>query len=80
MWDPDKAKVLLTAHYDTCALLPFPNLMAPTSPLLFIAYQLFLVVMILLVAIIPAVIAGLFTDNPLIIYYVFELSLILFLI
>lgn len=78
--DPDKAKVLLTAHYDTCALLPFPNLMAPTSPLLFIAYQLFLVVMILLVAIIPAVIAGLFTDNPLIIYYVFELSLILFLI
>lgn len=78
--DPDKAKVLLAAHYDTCALLPFPNLMAPTSPLLFIAYQLFLVVMIFLVATIPAVIAGLLTDNPLIIYYVFELSLILFLV
>ena len=23
--DPDTAKVLLTAHYDTCAVLPFPN-------------------------------------------------------
>lgn len=78
--DPDKAKVLLTAHYDTCALLPFPNLMAPTSPLLFIAYQLFLVVMIFLVATIPAVVTGLFTENPMIIYYVFELSLILFLV
>ena len=74
--DPDKAKVLLTAHYDTCALLPFPNLMAPTSPLLFIAYQLFLLVMIFLVATIPAVI----TADPMIIYYVFELSLILFLV
>ena len=78
--DPDKAKVLLTAHYDTCALLPFPNLMAPTSPFLFIAYQLFLVVMIFLVATIPAVIAGFFTEDPMIIYYVFELSLILFLV
>ena len=78
--DPDKAKVLLTAHYDTCALLPFPNLMAPTSPLLFIAYQLFLLVMIFLVATIPAVITGLFTADPMIIYYVFELSLILFLV
>ena len=78
--DPDKAKVLLAAHYDTCALLPFPNLIAPTSPLLFIAYQLFLVVMIFLVATIPAVIAGFFTQDPMIIYYVFELSLILFLV
>lgn len=78
--DPERAKVLLTAHYDTCALLPFPNLMAPTSPLLFILYQLFVAVAILAVAVLPSVIAALFTDDPLIIYYVFELSLILFLI
>lgn len=77
--DPETAKVLLTAHYDTCALLPFPNLMAPTSPLLFILYQLFVVVAILAVAVVPAVIAALFTDEPMIIYYVFELALILFL-
>jgi hypothetical protein len=78
--NPDKAKVLLAAHYDTCALLPFPNLMAPTSPLLFVVYQLFLLVMIFLVATIPAVITGRFTKDPMIIYYVFELSLILFLV
>lgn len=78
--DPEKAKVLLTAHYDTCALLPFPNLMAPTSPLLFILYQLFVVAAIILVAVIPTAIVGLFCKDPVIIYYVFELSLILFLI
>lgn len=27
--DPAKAKVLLTAHYDTCAKLPFPNFSRP---------------------------------------------------
>ncbi len=78
--NPDEAKVLVTAHYDTCALLPFPNLMAPTSPLLFILYQLFVVIVIMVVAVVPALIAALFTDNAMVIYYVFEFSLILFLI
>lgn len=29
--DADKARVLITAHYDTCARLPFPNFMTPCS-------------------------------------------------
>lgn len=29
--DAEKAKVLITAHYDTCARLPFPNFMTPCS-------------------------------------------------
>ena len=27
--DPDRAKVIFCAHYDTCAVLPFPNLITP---------------------------------------------------
>ena len=38
--DPDKAKVLLTAHYDTCAVLPFPNFITPRSLFWYLAYQL----------------------------------------
>ena len=38
--DPDKAKVLLTAHYDTCAVLPFPNFITPRSLFWYLVYQL----------------------------------------
>ena len=42
--DPDKAEYLVTAHYDTCARLPFPNLITPCNFWTFMAYQLFVVV------------------------------------
>ena len=48
--DPDKAKVLLTAHYDTCAVLPFPNFITPRSLFWYLAYQLVLCVVIFLAA------------------------------
>lgn len=38
--DPDRAKLLLTAHYDTCAVLPFPNFITPRSLLWYLAYQM----------------------------------------
>lgn len=38
--NPDKAKVLLTAHYDTCAVLPFPNFITPRNLFWYLAYQL----------------------------------------
>ena len=38
--DPDRAKVLLTAHYDTCAVLPFPNFITPRSLFWYLVYQL----------------------------------------
>ena len=42
--DPKTAKVLLTAHYDTCAQLPFPNFITPKRPLISILYS-FLVIL-----------------------------------
>ena len=29
--NPDTAKVIFTAHYDTCAVLPVPNYITPTN-------------------------------------------------
>ena len=52
--DPEKAKFLVTAHYDTCARLPFPNLLTPYNPVLFVLYQL----LIALLTLFPAIILG----------------------
>ena len=41
--DPDSAKVLYTAHYDTCARLPFPNFITPKNILVYLMYQLLIV-------------------------------------
>ena len=52
--DPEKAAFLITAHYDTCAAMPVPNLITPCNVVLFVLYQLFVTAVILL----PAVLAG----------------------
>ncbi len=38
--DPEGAKVLLTAHYDTQAVLPFPNFITPRNLWLYLLYNL----------------------------------------
>ncbi len=39
--NPETAKYLVTAHYDTPAALPFPNLITPCNFFPFLGYQLF---------------------------------------
>ena len=41
---PETAKVLLTAHYDTQAVLPVPNFITPRSPVFFVLYQILIVI------------------------------------
>lgn len=38
--DVRTAKVVFTAHYDTCARLPFPNFITPKNILIFLGYSL----------------------------------------
>ena len=45
--DPDRAKVIFTAHYDTCPVLPFPNFITPKNIVIYLLYQLLLVGVIL---------------------------------
>lgn len=40
---PDTAKVLYTAHYDTCPRLPFPNFITPKNFLIYLLYQFLIV-------------------------------------
>ncbi len=37
---PENAKVVYTAHYDTCAVLPFPNFITPKNFLIYLLYQI----------------------------------------
>lgn len=57
--DPDKAKLLLTAHYDTCAVLPFPNFITPRSLFWYLAYQILIVVVFFVLVFAVAFLSGL---------------------
>jgi len=46
--DVDEAKVVLGAHYDTCARMPFPNMIAPRNFLFTLGYSLLVAVPFLL--------------------------------
>ena len=47
--NPDTAKVIFSAHYDTCAVLPIPNFITPRNMFFYICYQLLLVIPLFLV-------------------------------
>lgn len=49
--DLKTAKVIYTAHYDTCAVLPFPNFITPKNFFIYILYQLLLSLALLLISI-----------------------------
>ena len=42
--DPESADVVFTAHYDTCARLPFPNFITPKNLLIYLLYQLLILI------------------------------------
>ena len=45
--DPERARVVFTAHYDTCPVLPVPNFITPKRFSLYLLYQLLLTLGIL---------------------------------
>ena len=63
--DPEKARVLLTAHYDTCAVLPFPNFITPRNLPVFLLYQLAVAAVIFILAIAVEVALIMAFDPPL---------------
>ncbi len=56
--DPDTAKVVFCAHYDTCAKLPLPNFITPTRFDIYLVYQMALAV---LVFALPMILAAVLT-------------------
>lgn len=61
--NPETAKYLITAHYDTPAGMILPNLITPCNPVTFLAYQLLIVGLFFLVAFVFGFGAGLLLDD-----------------
>ena len=78
--DPEKAKFLVTAHYDTCAGMPFPNLITPCNFLPFALYQGFLLLIMFAFMGLGGVVAYLLTQNELVTFWIAYGCLWLFLI
>lgn len=80
MGDPKTAEHLITAHYDTCAGLPFPNLITPCNFLLYLLYQIVITMILLVPAVIAGIIIGVLAMNSdvgVFAYWVFLLVLLL---
>ena len=64
--NPETADFLVTAHYDTCAILPIPNLITPCNFFLYFLYQMLIIAVCFLLAILIGVGIGLLAGNGLI--------------
>lgn len=58
-----QAEVVFTAHYDTCAVLPFPNFIAPKNLPLSLLYSLLTIVPMIGILYLMNVVLSLFTAN-----------------
>ena len=61
--DVNTAKVVFAAHYDTCAVLPFPNFITPKNFLAFLLYNLLICIPLLAVMVAVCVGLMLLTDS-----------------
>lgn len=73
--NPQSSKFLVTAHYDTCARLPFPNLITPCNFWLFLLYQIFVCAVLLLPAAAIGTVAGWLLHSPGMGHYLFSILL-----
>ncbi len=82
--DPASAQYLVTAHYDTCAWLPFPNLITPCNLFWYLLYQLLIIAGISAVAFAAGLGVGLLFQEAAVaghvVYFVYWLLLILMLV
>ena len=62
--DAERAKYLVTAHYDTCAWMPMPNFITPCNFFVYFVYQLLLTGVIFCAAIGIGVVFGLLLGDP----------------
>ncbi len=56
--NPDGAKVIYTAHYDTCARLPFPNFLTPKNIGMYLLYNLAIILVFFVIAFVLGVATG----------------------
>lgn len=64
--DVKRAKILLSAHYDTCACLPFPNLITPKNVFVYLLYSLLFVIPYVLIGLGLNIVISALTPNLLV--------------
>ena len=67
--DVDKARVVFTAHYDTCAVMPIPNFITPKCIPIYIAYQLVLTMGIFVLVFALAFLGGMIHEGLILPFY-----------
>ena len=67
--DWETAEFILSAHYDTCAVLPFPNFIMPKNLLITVLYSLLICIPFFLIAFGFNVLLSLVTDDFLVHYW-----------
>ena len=77
--NPSTAKILMCAHYDTCAVLPFPNFMSPTNPVLFILSQVMITCLIFILTFLFAFLVTWPLGDAFLTYWAFVIFLYVFL-
>jgi hypothetical protein len=77
--DPASAKVVYTAHYDTCPVLPFPNFITPLNFGIYLLYQFALIIpmfiALFLISFTLGFVVGWLDVNPIIALIIEELAL-----
>ncbi len=68
--DVETAKVVLTAHYDTCPKFPVPNFITPKNPLLSILYSIAILIPVFLSVFLLNLLIGLVSDNYWVHYWI----------
>ncbi len=69
--EPEHAAVIFTAHYDTPAVSPLPNLLIPRNAPVFLAWQLLNVALMLAVSLLVTAVADVFIDSARAVLWVF---------
>lgn len=72
--NPDKAEFLITAHYDTPASIGLPNFITPCNALVFILWQILMLIPFFVVAFLAGYLASVVTENERIIFLVAYLA------
>ena len=72
--DPQSAKYLVTAHYDTPATSLFPNLITPTNLLTFLLWQIVVVLIFLVMAFVVTLPVWLITDDRMIRFWAWYIA------
>ena len=72
--DPEKATYLITAHYDTPASIGLPNFITPCNPVVFILWQIIMLIPFFAVAFLAGFLVSLVTTNSSLIFMAAYLS------